>query len=200
MTIKEWLKKKLDSNAYARSRWRDRDQGIFCIPWMKQDNREFEAEDAKIFEVSSHRRPWNKTGVYNPSTCSATPCTVYQVIRGCTIRLTVFPVEIRLYPWWRHQMETFSVLLACVRGIQQSALDSPSKDQWCRALMFLFCVWTNGWANHRDAGDLRCHCAHYDVTVMHSVFSVEMFHNQLTKSISNLLNCKETFLHLTFDK
>ena len=26
--------------------------------------------------------------------------------------------------------------------------------------------WTNGWANNRDAGDLRRHGAHYDVTVM----------------------------------
>ena len=29
----------------------------------------------------------------------------------------------------------------------------------------LFCAWTNGWVNNRDAGDLRCHHAHYDVTV-----------------------------------
>ena len=27
------------------------------------------------------------------------------------------------------------------------------------------CAWTNGCANNRDAGDLRHHCAHYDVTV-----------------------------------
>ena len=30
----------------------------------------------------------------------------------------------------------------------------------------LICAWTNGWANHRDAGDLRSHRAHFDVTVM----------------------------------
>ena len=24
----------------------------------------------------------------------------------------------------------------------------------------------NGWANNREAGDLRCHCANYDITVM----------------------------------
>ena len=30
----------------------------------------------------------------------------------------------------------------------------------------LICHWTNGWINHRDAGDLKRHCAHYDVTVM----------------------------------
>ena len=44
---------------------------------------------------------------------------------------------------------------------------SPQKGQWRGALMFsLICAWTNGWANNRDAGDLRFHCAHYDVTAM----------------------------------
>ena len=54
-----------------------------------------------------------------------------------------------------------------VRRIQQSPLNSPHKGQWCRALMFsLICAWTNGWANNQDAGDLRRHHAHYDVTAM----------------------------------
>ena len=36
-------------------------------------------------------------------------------------------------------------------------------ELWC----FLWSVaWTNGWVNNRDAGDLRRHRAHYDVTVM----------------------------------
>ena len=43
------------------------------------------------------------------------------------------------HTWWRHQM----------------------------ALMFsLICAWTHGWVNTREAGDLRHHRAHYDVTVM----------------------------------
>ena len=43
----------------------------------------------------------------------------------------------------------------------------PHKGQWHGALMFsLICAWTNGWANNRDSGELRRHCAHYDVTVM----------------------------------
>ena len=46
-----------------------------------------------------------------------------------------------------------------------SPVDSPHKGHW--TLMFsLICAWTNGWANHRDAGDLRRHRADYDVTVM----------------------------------
>ena len=47
---------------------------------------------------------------------------------------------------------------------------SPHKGQWRGALMFsLICTWTNGWANYRDAGDSRRHCAHYDVTVMKNI-------------------------------
>ena len=43
----------------------------------------------------------------------------------------------------------------------------PSQSQWRGALMFsLICAWTNGWTNTRNVGDLRCHRAHYDVTVM----------------------------------
>ena len=54
-----------------------------------------------------------------------------------------------------------------VKGNHRSPVDSPHKGQWCGALMFsLICAWTNGWANNRDAGDLRCHRAHYDVPVM----------------------------------
>ena len=30
----------------------------------------------------------------------------------------------------------------------------------------LICAWINGWVNNRNAGDLRPHRAHYDVTVM----------------------------------
>ena len=33
-------------------------------------------------------------------------------------------------------------------------------------LWSLICVWINGWVNNREAGDLRRHRAHYDVTVM----------------------------------
>ena len=69
--------------------------------------------------------------------------------------------------WWRHQMETFSALLAIVRGIHQSPVNYPQKAQWGGPLMFsLIYAWTNGWVNKRDVGDWRRHRAHYDVTVM----------------------------------
>ena len=53
------------------------------------------------------------------------------------------------------------------KGIHRSSVDSPHKGQWRGALMFSFiCAWTNDWASNRDAGDLRRHRAHHDVTVM----------------------------------
>ena len=81
-----------------------------------------------------------------------------------------------LFSWWRHQMETCSAPLAFVRGIHRwlrgihrSPVNSPHTDQWCGALVFsLICVWRNGSVNNQDAGDLRGHCSHYDVTVMWS--------------------------------
>ena len=64
---------------------------------------------------------------------------------------------------WKH----FLCYWPFVRGIPRWSVNSPHKGQWCGALMFfLICTWTNGCANHRDAGDLRRHHAHYDATVM----------------------------------
>ena len=64
---------------------------------------------------------------------------------------------------WKH----FPLYWAIVRGIHRSPVNSPHKGQWCGALMFsLICAWINSWVNNREAGDLRRHCTHYDVTVM----------------------------------
>ena len=53
------------------------------------------------------------------------------------------------------------------RGIHRGPMNSPHKGQWREALMFsLICAWINGCINNRDAGELRRHRAHYDVTVM----------------------------------
>ena len=61
-----------------------------------------------------------------------------------------------LRPWWRHQMETFSALLAICGGTHRSTVNSTHKGQWRGALMFsLICVWINRWVNNREAGDLR---------------------------------------------
>ena len=65
-----------------------------------------------------------------------------------------------LHIWWRHQMETYSALLALC------AENSAHKGQWRGALMSsLISAWLNDWVENRDAGDSRRHRAHYDVTV-----------------------------------
>ena len=59
------------------------------------------------------------------------------------------------------------------------------KGQWRGALMFsLICAAIDGWANHREAGYLRCHRAHYDVIVMlyaPSIFKNWSYNNYKTK-------------------
>ena len=66
---------------------------------------------------------------------------------------------------WEHFQRYWPFVL----GIHQSLEDSHHKGQWCGALMFsLIWTWTNGCANNQHAGDLRCHHAHYDITVMTS--------------------------------
>ena len=85
---------------------------------------------------------------------------------------------IRNEPWWRHQMETFSALVALYAGTHRSPVKSrcrwkkllsqkwlsnetvncPHKRQWSGALMLsLICAWTNG--------DFRRHRAHCDATL-----------------------------------
>ena len=64
---------------------------------------------------------------------------------------------------WKH----FPLYWPFVRGIRRLPVNSPHKSQWRRVLIFsLNCAWINGWVNNREAGDLRRHRAHYDVTAM----------------------------------
>ena len=53
---------------------------------------------------------------------------------------------------WKH----FPRYWPFVRWIHRSPVDFPHAGQWREALVFsLIYAWTNGWANNRDAGDLR---------------------------------------------
>ena len=70
-------------------------------------------------------------------------------------------------PWWRHQLKHFPHYRSFMRGIHRRPVNSQHKGQWRGALMIsLTCAWINGWVNTAEAGDLRHHRAHYDVTVM----------------------------------
>ena len=75
---------------------------------------------------------------------------------------------------WKH----FPRYWPFVRGIHRSPVNSPHKGQCRGALVFsLICAWINSWVNNREAGDLRRHCAHYDVTIMS--FSLDNLEKQV---------------------
>ena len=72
---------------------------------------------------------------------------------------------------WRHddviKWKHFPRYWPSVCAIHRSPVNSLHTGQWRRALMFsLICARINGWANNREAGNLRRHRAHYDVIVM----------------------------------
>ena len=58
-----------------------------------------------------------------------------------------------------------------VWGIHRCPVNFPQKGQWRGTLMFsLIWAWINGWVNNREAGDLRRHRAHFDVSVMNCMW------------------------------
>ena len=63
---------------------------------------------------------------------------------------------------WKH----FSRYWPFVQGIHGSPVNLPSQGPVRQNMFSLICVWTKGWVNIRDAGDLRRHRAHYDVVVI----------------------------------
>ena len=76
-------------------------------------------------------------------------------------------------------------------GIKGSPVDSPYKGKWRRTLLFS----TNGSAKNRDAGYLRCHCAHYDVTVMSQDVIICWLHQWRRRLFTyHLVNCKQWVL------
>ena len=72
------------------------------------------------------------------------------------------------FPWWRHQMETFSALLAICAGNSPVPSEFPTQRPVTRSFDVFFDLRLNknSWVNNREAGDLRRYRAHYDVIVM----------------------------------
>ena len=64
---------------------------------------------------------------------------------------------------WKHFPRNWPFM----REILRSPVNSPHKGQCHGALRFsLICKRINDWANNGEAGDLRRHLAHYDITAM----------------------------------
>ena len=75
-----------------------------------------------------------------------------------------------VYTRWRHQMKTFSVLLAICAWSSAVPGEFPTQRPVTRSFdVFLICTRINSWVNNDEAGDLRCHCAHYGVIVMKNI-------------------------------
>ena len=69
--------------------------------------------------------------------------------------------------WWRHQMDTFSALLAiCVRNSSVTGQFSAKRPVRRSFGDFFICAWINDWENNRGAGELRRNRPHCNVTVM----------------------------------
>ena len=94
--------------------------------------------------------------------------------------------RLSLQPLWTHHVDVIN-WKHCPRhwpfvsGIHRSPVNSPHKGQWWEALFTLRYVWTNSWANHRDAGDLNHHCAHHDITAKHDS-EIEVKNEMLLKT------------------
>ena len=106
--------------------------------------------------------PLSRCWVYLTSVCKRGPCMVI------TLELILeLPQSIEtaryLIIMTSSNWNIFRVTVPFVRGIHRSQVDYT----WREVLIYsLICAWTNGWANNRDACDLRCHSVHYDAIVM----------------------------------
>ena len=89
--------------------------------------------------------------------------------------------------WWRHQMETFSALLAICAGNSPVSGEFPAQRPVARSFDVFFDLCPiNDWVNNREAGDLRRSRAHYDVIVMHP-----WFHEYYCSSWNYINRCNE---------
>ena len=64
-------------------------------------------------------------------------------------------------------METFSTLLAVCARNSPATGELPAQKPMTRSIDIFFDLrLKTGWAHNHEAGDLRRHRAHYDVTIM----------------------------------
>ena len=128
---------------------------VYWTVYSGADQRKHESSASLAFVRGIHRWPVNSPHK-GPVTRKMFPFD-YVIIIGESLRES----------WWRHQMETFSALLAICAGNSPVPGEFPAQRPVTWSFDFSFiCVWTNDWLNDREAGDLRRNRAHYDVMVM----------------------------------
>ena len=94
------------------------------------------AHNREAGDLRHHRIHYDIIVVQIVDVCLHSKCR--EVLRGLTDFEYCRLVASIHYSYWRHQMETFSSLLAICAGIRRSPVNSPHKGQWRRALMFFF--------------------------------------------------------------
>ena len=91
---------------------------------------------------------------------------------------------------WKHFPRNWPIVRRIHRRIH--------KGQWRGALMFsLICTWINSWVNNPEAGDLRRHRAHCDVSVMSSECWQRVWYNYGWLYTENTLDCVHTLFAMT---
>ena len=104
-------------------------------------------------EIWKTRITWRNVSevMYDKETVFSQPGNS-DLFEGCVYlcyRLYPYYVGTQYIPWWRHQMKTFSALLALCEGNPPVTGGFPYKSQRRGALIFsLICAWTNGWVNN----------------------------------------------------
>ena len=97
---------------------------------------------------------------------------VHPINPGCFLVVVNMTIESYLYhwlliAWWRHQMETFSALLAFCAGNSPVRGKFPAQRPVTQSFDIFFDRHLNKHLSKQYRGwDLRRHRAHYDVTVM----------------------------------
>ena len=85
----------------------------------------------------------------------------------CPLFIFCMAVILHRIPWWRHQIETFSALLALCAGNSLVTGEFPAQRPVTQNFDVFFDMCLNKRLSiNRDSGDLRRHSAQYDVTVM----------------------------------
>ena len=100
------------------------------------------------------------------------------------------------FTWWRHQMETFSALLALCEGNSPGTGEFPSQRPVTRRFDVFFALCLNKRLSKQSRRRwLRRHCSQYDVTVMYAAISVGM-----VSAISIILLTSEKVIEIIYSR
>ena len=128
--------------------------------------------------------------------CNETSTAALQISSLCPYRLMVISSKFKLeYVMTTSSNGNISALLAICAGNSPVTCEFPAQRPVTRSFDVFFCAWINGWVKNREAGDLRCHRAHYDVTVMWLINLPILHINMYNK---NLISRVVIWAHWTF--